>query len=191
MVHSFIARLQERAEDLFERTLGSYLVESRFKTRMFLLTPYQIQLGLLAHCHLIPLPHVTSENDLTFLQRQGVQGASLLLTLVKEDLFWHVLVDQAQEHISPFHASATDGGQSSRIPVALRLGGVSDPSASISARDTFPPPVLNFNTKTTGKRKVSKTTAPRKRVVARSPLKGVKVRKTNVARSVNPPRKKQ
>ncbi|CDY44889.1 BnaA02g13930D [Brassica napus] len=96
-----------------------------------------------------------------------------------------------QEHISPFHASATDGGQSSRIPVALRLGGVSDPSATISARDTSPPPVFNFNTKTTGKRKVSKTTAPRKRVVARSPLKGVKVRKTNVARSVNPPRKKQ
>ncbi|WZZ47651.1 hypothetical protein YC2023_043910 [Brassica napus] len=96
MVHPFIARLQERAEDLFERTLGSYLVESRFKTRMFLLTLYQIQLGILAHCHLIPLPHVTSENDLTFLQRQGVQGASLLLNLVKEDLFWHVLVDQAQ-----------------------------------------------------------------------------------------------
>ncbi|CAH8322927.1 unnamed protein product [Eruca vesicaria subsp. sativa] len=85
----------------------------------------------------------------------------------------------------------------SRIPAALRLGGIALISSSektrlaVLAAETSPvetDPTGNATTATSAAKRKS-TRVVRKRV-ARSPLQGLKLKKANVARSLNPPKKR-
>ena len=93
------------------------------------------------------------------------------------------------EIISPLQAPTAAHGQSSRVPATRRLGNSEGPTIINFERDTEPPPDPVLLSKSNGKKKTTKPSV-KKRTVRSSPLHGLNLRKINVARSVNPPRKK-
>lgn len=103
-----------------------------------------------------------------------------------------------QDHISPFQARFPEIGQNSRVPASLRLGGSSEVIVFGSVNEVASPSAHVDGAKTKGKGKATKTAkvgkgpnpTTKKRGVARSPLHGVNLKKSNVALSMNPPKKK-
>ncbi|KAJ4892599.1 Uncharacterized protein Rs2_19393 [Raphanus sativus] len=94
-----------------------------------------------------------------------------------------------QQYISPHQIDATDPVSTTRIPATQRLGESSGPITINFGRTSLSPPEPTLPSKSAGKRKATKPPA-KKKSVRSSPLQSFNLRKINMGRSINPPRKK-